>query len=108
MKGKGGVDMGKPPPVVPRETLRAYPRPPANPIVDSAQNVVIEEEKTPYIGNIILEEMCTQYRYIYIYIYKYIYIYVYVFRTPRLQSSRTKTALKNSPQLLIQVSGINI
>ena len=70
MKGKGGVDMGKPPSVVPGETLRAYPRSPANhPIVDNAQNVVIEEEKTPYIGNIILEEMGTQYIYIYIYIY---------------------------------------
>ena len=56
MKGKGGVDMGKPPPVVPGETLRAYPRPPAN-------------EKTPHIGNIILEEMGTQYIYIYILIY---------------------------------------
>ena len=62
MKGKGGVDMGKPLPVVPGETLRAYPRPPANrPIVDNAQNVVIEEEKTPYIGNSILS---TQYIYI--------------------------------------------
>ena len=77
MKGKGGVDMGKPPSVVPGETLRAYPRPPANhTIVDSAQNVVIEEEKTPHIGNIILEEMGTQYIYN-IYIYK-IYIYIYI------------------------------
>ena len=69
MKGKGGVDMGKHSPVVPGETLRAYPGPLANhPIVDIVQNVVIKEEKTLPIGNIILEEMGTQYIYIYIYI----------------------------------------